>query len=240
MRLSNGECLMAWPLAQHVITTGWTYNDGSAHRAIDLRASVGTPVFATESGTVDQVQEWDCKTETGMQSYGNMVRIKHPDWSGMTLQTRYAHLDRIFVHVGDHVNEGELIGYSGQTGNCFGAHLHYEVICNGNRVNPLNWLDTDFAYVCTLASLGSYVSVVKPVEQEASSVEGKRQVITVANITRGDYEALCEKLVVMGKTCSVTFTITTEPLEQKDADRIYLECVKRQLTNGNYSSEWEV
>ena len=46
MRLENAEVLLAWPLAQHLITAGWTYNDGSAHRAIDLRAAAGTPVYA--------------------------------------------------------------------------------------------------------------------------------------------------------------------------------------------------
>ena len=59
MRLSNGDVLLAWPLAQHIITAGWTYNDGSAHNAIDLRAAVGTPVYAAEDGTVNLVQYWD-------------------------------------------------------------------------------------------------------------------------------------------------------------------------------------
>ena len=59
MRLENGEVLLRWPLAQHIITAGWTYNDGSAHNAIDLRAAVGTPVYAAEDGTVDQRQVWD-------------------------------------------------------------------------------------------------------------------------------------------------------------------------------------
>ena len=59
MRLSNGDVLLAWPLAQHIITAVWTYNDGSAHNAIDLRAAVGTPVYAAEDGTVNLVQYWD-------------------------------------------------------------------------------------------------------------------------------------------------------------------------------------
>ena len=46
MRLSNGEVLLAWPLASHIITAGWTYNDGGAHNAIDLRAALKTPVYA--------------------------------------------------------------------------------------------------------------------------------------------------------------------------------------------------
>lgn len=148
MRLSNGEVLLAWPLAQHIITQGWFYNDGSMHRAIDMRTQIGNtnmqPVYAAEGGTVDQVQDWDGHTKTGMQSYGNMVRIKHAPYEGKPLQTRYAHLSRYCVKLGQQVKEGDLIGYSGTTGNVFGAHLHFEVILNGSRTNPLVWLDGDF------------------------------------------------------------------------------------------------
>lgn len=148
MRLSNGEVLLHWPLDLHVLTQGWYYNDGSLHQAIDLRTQNGTdykrPVYAAEDGTVDQVQDWDGHTRTGMQSYGNMVRIKHDPYKGKTLQTRYAHLSSYCVKYGQRVKEGEIIGYSGVTGNVFGAHLHFEVILNGKRTNPLVWLDSDF------------------------------------------------------------------------------------------------
>lgn len=172
MRLSNGEVLLRWPLAQHIITAGWTYNDGSAHNAIDLRAAVGTPVYAAEDGTVDQRQVWDGYTTTGMQSYGNMVRIRHAAYKGGSLRTRYAHLSKILVSSGQEVKAGDLIGYSGETGNCAGAHLHFEVIYNGTRVNPLNWLDADFTCASTAvqAHLGSYHSVaVSSVDTPASA-----------------------------------------------------------------------
>lgn len=167
MRLKNGDVLFIWPLALHIITAGWTYNDGSAHNAIDLRAAVGTPVYAAEDGTVDQVQAWDGRTKTGMQSYGNMVRIRHAAYKGGSLRTRYAHLSKILVSAGQEVKAGDLIGYSGETGNCAGAHLHFEVIYNGVRCNPLNWLDGDFecANAAVQAHLGSYHSV------EVSSVD---------------------------------------------------------------------
>lgn len=142
MRLQNGDVLLAWPLAQHVITAGWTYTSGAAHNAIDLRTQSGTscvrPVYAAEDGTVDQAQTWDGKTCTGMQSYGNMVRLRHADYNGKKLQTRYAHLLKRVVELGDAVTEGQLIGYSGASGNCYGAHLHFEVLYKGRRVNPLN------------------------------------------------------------------------------------------------------
>ena len=164
MRLSNGEVLLRWPLAQHIITAGWTYNDGSAHNAIDLRAAVGTPVYAAEDGTVDQVQAWDGHTKTGMQSYGNMVRIRHAAYNGGILQTLYAHLKEIKVKYGQTVKEGELIGYSGNTGNSTGPHLHFEVRLNGTRYNPLNWLDADFSCASSAvqAHLGNYISVTRP------------------------------------------------------------------------------
>lgn len=148
MRLSNGEVLLHYPLDLHVLTQGWYYNDGSLHQAADWRTQNGMdykrPVYAAEDGTVDQTQNWDGHTKTGMQSYGNMVRIKHAPYKGKTLQTRYAHLSSYCVKVGQKVKEGELIGFSGVSGNVFGAHLHFEVILNGKRTNPLVWLDSDF------------------------------------------------------------------------------------------------
>lgn len=148
MRLSNGEVLLHWPLDLHVLTQGWYYNDGSLHQAADWRTQNGTdykrPVYSAEEGTVDQTQNWDGHTKTGMQSYGNMIRIKHAPYKGKTLQTRYAHLSSYCVKVGQKVKEGEIIGFSGVTGNVFGAHLHFEVILNGKRTNPLVWLDSDF------------------------------------------------------------------------------------------------
>lgn len=161
MRLSNGDVLLAWPLASHIITAGWTYNGGQAHNAIDLRAALRTPVYAAEDGTVDQTQLWDGVTKTGMQSYGVMCRIRHADYKGGELCTRYAHLTSLCVRRGDTVKEGQLIGYSGATGNCYGSHLHFEVIYKGARVNPLNWMDSDFTVkdAAVGAHLGSYHSV---------------------------------------------------------------------------------
>lgn len=131
MRLSDGTVLLDWPLAQHVLTAGYLYNDGSPHNAIDLRAPVGTPVYAAEDGTVDWVQNWDGRTTTGTQSYGNALRIRHASTGGRSLQTRYAHLSQVLVQPGDRVRAGQLIGYSGDSGNVSGPHLHFEVILDG-------------------------------------------------------------------------------------------------------------
>ena len=171
MRLSNGEVLFTWPLATHTITAGWYYSDGKLHRAIDLRAAVGTPVYAAEDGTVDWVQTWDGRSTRGDQSYGNLVRIRHADYNGGKLQTLYAHLQRVTVKNGQAVREGEVIGYSGNTGNSTGPHLHFEVRLNGTRCNPLNWLDDDFSVARSTVRLGSYTSVKRPSTVLAAGAE---------------------------------------------------------------------
>ena len=220
MRLSNGEVLLRWPLTQHIITQGWHYNDGSLHQAIDLRTQIGNtstqPVYAAEDGTVDQVQDWDGHTRTGMQSYGNMVRIKHAPYKGGVLQTRYGRLSGYCVKYGQQVKEGDLIGFSGTTGNVFGAHLHFEVILNGKRTNPLVWLDSDF----TTAS--SKVFTYRPGEHAVQQPEQAASDAQTAQSGTG-------KLQV----------ITIGPVSQGDADAIYLLCKERGLTDaGLYKSEW--
>ena len=220
MRLSDGEVLLRWPLAQHIITQGWYYNDGSLHQAIDLRTQIDNmyirPVYAAEDGTVDQTQDWDGHTRTGMQSYGNMVRIRHADYKSKTLQTRYAHLSSYCVKYGQRVKEGEIIGYSGVTGNVFGAHLHFEVILGGKRTNPLVWLDSDF----TTASgqVFTYRACEHAVQQPEQAASGAQ---TAQNGTG--------KLQV----------ITVGPVSQGDADAVFAVCQSRGLTDaGLYKSEW--
>lgn len=128
MRLKNEEALLHWPLAQHIITAGWLYNDGSLHRALDFRAAVGTPVYAAEGGTVETAYRWNGKrTQGDINSYANMVKLRHTTYKYGTLETLYAHLSKLCVTQGQQVREGQLIGYSGDTGNCYGAHLHFEV-----------------------------------------------------------------------------------------------------------------
>lgn len=136
MILHNGDVLFGWPLQSHVITAGWFYNDGSLHRALDFRAAVGTPVYAAEGGTVETAYRWNGKrTQGDINSYGNMVKLRHTTYKYGTLETLYAHLSKLCVTQGQQVREGQLIGYSGDTGNCYGAHLHFEVRWKGQRTN---------------------------------------------------------------------------------------------------------
>ena len=98
------------------------------HRGIDWATPTGTSVMASCGGTVIQAG-WS-------GSYGYMVLIQHP--AGM--QTRYAHLSRINVSVGQTVRQGDVIARSGNTGNSTGPHLHFELIQNGTPVNPLSYI----------------------------------------------------------------------------------------------------
>ena len=73
-------------------------------------------------------------------SSGNKVTISHGVVKGRALATNYHHMQRIVVGVGQNVQQGQLIGYVGTTGNSTGCHMHFETILNGAAVNPLGLL----------------------------------------------------------------------------------------------------
>ena len=189
---SNGEWLFDWPVDGKATLTRGFINDGNGIDIVTnaVQTSGLKPIYASEAGTVDQLQYWDGKTKTGMQSYGNMVRIRHNNYNGSKLETRYAHLKEYLVKNGQHVYEGQLIGYSGATGNCSGPHLHFEVIYHDCRVNPLNWLDDNF--ICStqtvMRHLGSYHSVPR------ESSKGDYIKIHATGVDMQAIIALCENL----------------------------------------------
>lgn len=158
---SNGEWLFDWPVdAPHQLTRGFI-NDGNGLDIVTdtVQTSGLKPIYAAESGRVDQLQYWNGKTKTGMQSYGNMVRINHGVYYGGVLQTRYAHMSKLLVKNGQNVYRGQIIGYMGATGNATGQHLHFEVLWKGKRYNPLNWLDNNFVNKYASVANGVYHSV---------------------------------------------------------------------------------
>ena len=127
---------------------------------------MGTPVYAAEGGTVETAYRWNGKrTQGDTNSYGNMVKLRHTTYKYGSLETLYAHLSKIVVHQGEHVKEGQVIGYSGDTGNCYGAHLHFEVRWKGQRTNPLNWLDNDFSAASSAVKIGQ-------LQQRSAQYEG--------------------------------------------------------------------
>ena len=118
---------LIWPVSGPVTSPfGWRW--GRMHEGIDIGVSYGTPVHAAASGTVIY-----CGWESG---YGNLTVLDH----GGNLATAYGHQSSIAVTCGQQVNQGDVIGYVGCTGHCFGPHLHFEVRVNGNPVDPLGYL----------------------------------------------------------------------------------------------------
>lgn len=124
------------PVAGDVPTAGgfgsrWVRGCGACstdHKGLDFAAPTGTDVVAAMSGRVVSAGVFG--------GYGNQVLLQHADGS----QTRYGHLSRIGVRVGQTVRAGELIGAVGSTGVSTGAHLHFEVIVGGTPVDPAAWL----------------------------------------------------------------------------------------------------
>ena len=125
--VADGE--LCWPLPGHTYISchfGEVDAFGNAgHRGTDIPAPEGTPILAAHSGTV-LVSGWN-------DSYGNQVLLDN----GVGLSTRYAHMTQTAVTAGEAVTAGQVIGYVGSTGDSTGFHLHFEVMQNGVRMNPL-------------------------------------------------------------------------------------------------------
>lgn len=97
-----------------------------SHNGIDYATSIGTPVIASANGVI-------MATSSGWSGgYGNQIVVSH----GNGVATRYAHLSSVKVSSGQTVSQGQVIGYSGNSGNSTGPHLHFEEIVNGHTVNP--------------------------------------------------------------------------------------------------------
>ncbi|MGA2383241.1 MAG: M23 family metallopeptidase [Gemmatimonadales bacterium] len=106
-------------------------HENRPHEGIDITAAYGTKIIAPAAGRVIKVGY-----ENG---YGNLVAIDH----GYGLETRYAHMSRWAVRVGQNVKRGDLLGYVGSTGLSTGPHLHYEVLRDGRAVDPLKFILPD-------------------------------------------------------------------------------------------------
>ena len=121
------------PVAFKYISSGFTtglryisaFDVSTGHRAIDYAAPTGTPIRAVGDGTV---------TRAGWNgAYGNFVSVRH----NSIYTTNYGHMSRIAVSAGQKVTQGQTIGYVGSTGFSTGPHLHYEMVKNGTKINPL-------------------------------------------------------------------------------------------------------
>lgn len=108
------------------------YKVKKLHTGVDFAAAIGTPIYATADGTVDEVQ-------VSFSGYGKMLEIDH----GFGYRTRYAHMHGFTVKKGQRVKRGELIGFVGDTGLSTAPHLHYEVMINRGQVNPVHYFFND-------------------------------------------------------------------------------------------------
>ena len=110
-------------------TSGYGRRWGRMHYGTDFAAPHGTPIYASADGVV---------VHAGWASgYGRLVKIKHE----FGYETRFGHLSKIRVNVGQKVSRGERIGDMGNTGRSTGTHLHYEIRINGNAINPMKYLE---------------------------------------------------------------------------------------------------
>lgn len=133
-RMAPSSYLANMPVRRGYITSRYGYRTDpftrrtAFHGGIDFAGPEGTDVFAVAPGIV---------TFAGVKSgYGNVVEINHGD--GMS--TRYAHARNLVVKVGDMVSKDQLVAYMGSTGRSSGPHLHYEVMRNGDQMDPSTYM----------------------------------------------------------------------------------------------------
>jgi len=123
-----GSGAFIWPADNHYLS-GFDYEPDANHPAIDIDGNEGSPVYAADSGVVVYAgwNNW---------GYGNVVVINH----GNGWQTLYAHLSAYYVTCGMSVYQGNAIATIGATGNAAGAHLHFEMMYAGAKVNPFDYV----------------------------------------------------------------------------------------------------
>ena len=110
------------------------YKTEHFHTGIDFSAIVGTEIYATGDGVVERADDL-------AQGYGNHVVINH----GYGYETLYGHMSKIIARVGQRVKRGDVIGLVGSTGMSTAPHLHYEVIKNQEKINPINFFFNDLS-----------------------------------------------------------------------------------------------
>jgi murein DD-endopeptidase MepM/ murein hydrolase activator NlpD len=130
--IQQGSGGLIWPVSGPITSPfcesrAWE----SCHPGIDIGVSSGTPIRAAASGRVVLMQP-----ESASGGYGNFTCVQHTS----SMSTCYAHQSQFGTSMGATVSQGDVIGYTGCTGRCYGDHLHFEVRINGAVTNPLNYL----------------------------------------------------------------------------------------------------
>jgi murein DD-endopeptidase MepM/ murein hydrolase activator NlpD len=129
-----GAPAFAWPVSGRVISDFGATANGGKNDGINIATAIGAPIHASASGTVSYAGD-------ELKDYGNLVLVKHS--GGYT--TAYAHADRLVVSRGDFVARGQVIGYSGQTGDVTSPQLHFEIRSATTPVNPRAYLSSNTA-----------------------------------------------------------------------------------------------
>jgi murein DD-endopeptidase MepM/ murein hydrolase activator NlpD len=136
---------------------GWRvdpiYKTRHMHTGMDFTAKKGTEIYVTGDGVIQEVEHkaW---------GYGKSIVVNH----GYGYKTRYAHLSAIAVSKGQKVKRGHMIGFVGSTGRSTGPHLHYEVVKNGKKVNPIAYYHSDLTPV-------QYEELIKASENSSKALD---------------------------------------------------------------------
>lgn len=148
MRPVSGLLISGYGRRMHPILKVW-----KKHTGIDFRAPIGTPVYATADASVKFCG-------VSKNGYGKHIDLNH----GYGYVTKYAHLSKILVNEGQNVKRGDLIGYTGNTGLSKGPHLHYEILHNGVKIDPIDHFYSDL-------SPEEYMELKAIAEQENESMD---------------------------------------------------------------------
>ena len=204
---------------EHRITQGYS----SVHNAVDVvkAPSLLDDIIAHSAGKVIFCQTGykNAKGSKGNASYGNCVKIDH----GNGFATLYAHLNKVYVVNGQSVEHGQAIGYMGDSGNAYGAHLHFEVWKDGKRIDPTAYLNADF-----------------PIAKPAAPVAGKSVDELAKEVIRGDWgngQDRVNRLTAAGYDYNAVQSKVDEMLgapkpTQKSVDEIAHEVIKGLWGNG--------
>lgn len=140
LMLSSIPAITPVPTSQSRLSSGFgmrlhpIYKVRKLHTGIDFGARIGTPIYATGAGVVTKISN-------SFHGYGKQIEIDH----GFGFVTKYAHMSEFKVKLGQKVKRGECIGYTGNSGTSTAPHLHYEVIKNRKKVNPIHYFYQDIS-----------------------------------------------------------------------------------------------
>jgi murein DD-endopeptidase MepM/ murein hydrolase activator NlpD len=126
--IKQGSGQLIWPVNGPITGVFGEQRPGHIHSGVDIAVPEGTPIRAADSGTV-ALMGW-------VGGYGNYTCVQHT----ASMSTCYGHQSRFATSQGASVSQGQVIGYSGNTGNSTGPHLHFEVRINGSPVDPMGYL----------------------------------------------------------------------------------------------------